>query len=300
MNDGIQETQPVAKQVRLSSANTPMGRFRQQPSAVIASAILAFMVLAAIGAPLISPHDPLATSADSLAGPSLEYLFGTDELGRDILSRLIYGARASFVVVFGAPLVAFAIGVPLGLLGGYFGGFLDSIIMRVVDLLLAVPGILLALLIVTLLGPSWINLILAIGIGSVPEFARLARAATLELRKLDFVAAAQSMGASSFDILLRTILPNALGVLLVQVVITASTAVLLEAGLSFLGLGTQPPTPSWGGMLQTARSYLYFSTWYSIMPGLALVTTVLCLDRIGRGLQVAFSSSQLEYKKVIS
>ncbi len=294
------EVQPRrAKSSKLTN-NVPLRRFLRQRSAVAGAIGLGLLVVAALAAQFIAPYGPTITSAENLAPPSLDHLFGTDELGRDIFSRVIFGAQASLAVVFGAPAIALLIGVPLGLVGGYFGGVTDSAVMRLIDLLLAVPGILLALLLVAILGPGWFNLILAIGIGSVPEFARLTRAATLDIRKLDYVSAAKSMGASSADILLRTVLPNAAGVILVQVVITASTAVIAEAGLSFLGLGTQPPTPSWGGMLQAARGYLYFSPLYGLVPGVALVLTVMCLERVGKGLQVAFGTGSLVRTKASS
>jgi peptide/nickel transport system permease protein len=177
--------------------------------------------------------------------------------------------------------------VPLGLVAGYLGRWVDAVAMRLIDLLLAVPGILLALVIIAVLGPGRANLVLAIGIGSVPEFGRLTRAATLGIRERDFVVAARGMGASAPDTMFRTVLPNILGPILVQLIVTASLAVVVEAGLSLLGLGSPPPAPSWGGMLQQARSYIYQNPWYGVFPGLCLALTVFCLDRVGRGLQRA-------------
>jgi peptide/nickel transport system permease protein len=248
---------------------------------------LAVLAALAVLAPLVAPFDPAAQDGDPLLGPSGAHLLGTDQLGRDIVSRLIYGARASLVVAAGAAAVGAGIGVPLGLVAGYLGRWADAIAMRLVDLLLAVPGILLALVIIVVLGPGRINLILAIGIGAVPEFARLTRVSTLEVRERDFVLAARGMGAGTVDTMARTVLPNVLGPIFVQVVITSAAAVVAEAGLSFLGLGTPPPAPSWGGMLQEARGYLYQSPTYGLFPGLCLAATVFCLDRIGRGLQLA-------------
>ncbi|MDQ7905698.1 ABC transporter permease [Phytohabitans sp. ZYX-F-186] len=266
-------------------------RFARSRSAVAGAAGLLVLAALALFAPLVAPFDPAAQDGEPLLGPSGAHLLGTDQLGRDILSRLIYGARASLVAAAGAAAVGAGIGVPLGLLAGYLGRWVDAVAMRLVDLLLAVPGILLALVIIVVLGPGRLNLILAIGIGAVPEFARLTRVATLSIRDRDFVLAARGMGASTPDTMVRTVLPNVLGPIVIQLVVTASMAVVVEAGLTFLGLGTPPPAPSWGGMLQDARSYLYQSPSYGLFPGLCLVATVFCLDRIGRGLQLAVSGS---------
>lgn len=269
----------------------PLRRFARSRSAVVGAAGLLALVVLAVFAPLVAPFDPTAQDGESLLGPSGTHLLGTDQLGRDILSRLIYGARASLVAAVGAAAVGAGIGVPLGLLAGYLGRWVDAVAMRLVDLLLAVPGILLALVMIVVLGPGRLNLVLAIGIGAVPEFARLTRVATLEIRDRDFVLAARGMGASTPDTMLRTVLPNVLGPIVIQLVVTASMAVVVEAGLTFLGLGTPPPAPSWGGMLQDARSYLYQSPSYGLFPGLCLVLTVFCLDRIGSGLRLAVSGS---------
>ncbi|MDP4504140.1 ABC transporter permease [Nonomuraea turcica] len=262
-------------------------RFARSRSAVVSAVGLATLAVMALLAPIVAPFDPAAQSGEPLLGPSGTYLLGTDQLGRDIVSRMIHGARGSLLVAAGAAAVGAGIGVPLGLVAGYLGRWADAVAMRVVDLLLAVPGILLALVIIAVLGPGRLNLILAIGIGPIPEFARLTRVATLEVRERDFVLAARGMGASTPDTMARTVLPNVLGPVMVQFVITASMAVVIEAGLSFLGLGTPPPAPSWGGMLQDARSYLYQSPTYGLFPGICLAATVFFLERIGRGLQLA-------------
>jgi peptide/nickel transport system permease protein len=257
----------------------------------VGAAGLGLLILLALAAPLVAPFDPNQQSAENLLGPGASHLLGTDELGRDILSRLIFGARASLLVGFGAAALGALVGVPLGLAAGYLGRWVDSVAMRLLDLLLAVPGILLALVIIAVLGPGRGNLILAIGIGAVPEFGRLTRAATLAIREQDFVVASRGMGAPTADTMFRTVLPNILGPILVQLVVTASLAVVVEAGLSLLGLGTPPPAPSWGAMLQQARSYLYQSPWYGVFPGLCLAFTVFCLDRVGRGLQRAVGTA---------
>jgi peptide/nickel transport system permease protein len=262
-------------------------RFARSRSAVVGAGGLVLLAAVALLAPVVAPYQPNEQDAQSLLGPSAAHLLGTDELGRDIASRIVHGTRASLVVAFGAAALGALIGVPLGLVAGYLGRWVDAAAMRLIDLLLAMPGILLALVIIAALGPGRVNLIMAIGIGAVPEFARLTRAATLSVRDRDFVVAAMGMGASTPDTMFRTVLPNVLGPVVVQLVITASLAVVIEAGLSFLGLGTPPPAPSWGGMLQDARSYLYQSPSYGFFPGLCLAFTVFCLDRIGRGLQLA-------------
>jgi len=275
----------------MSAATPPryaaLRRFTRSRSAVVGAAGLLLLVALAVLAPVVAPFDPNEQAAQNLLGPSGTHLLGTDELGRDIASRVIHGARSSLVVGAGAAAFGAIVGVPLGLVAGYLGRWVDATAMRLVDLMLAVPGILLALVIIAVLGPGRLNLVLAIGIGSVPEFARLTRAATLALRERDFVRASRGMGAPAADTMFRTVLPNILGPIVVQLVVTASLAVVVEAGLSLLGLGTPPPAPSWGGMLQDARSYLYQSPWYGVFPGLCLAFTVFCLDRVGRGLQLA-------------
>lgn len=262
-------------------------RFAGSRTAVAGALGLLVLVLVALFAPVVAPFDPLEQGERNLLGPGDAHLLGTDELSRDIFSRLIHGARASLLVAFGAAAVGAIVGVPLGIVAGYLGRWVDAVAMRFVDLLLAIPGILFALVIVTVLGTGTLNLMLAVGLVAVPSFSRLTRASTLAIRDRDFVLAAKGMGASTLDIMARTVLLNVLGPIVVQFVVTASTAVVVEAGLSFLGLGTPPPTPSWGGMLQTARSYLDLNPWYGVFPGLCLALTVFCLDRVGRGLRLA-------------
>ena len=266
-------------------------RFARSRSAVAGAVGLILLAALALLAWVVAPYDPNEQGAQSLLGPSAAHLLGTDQLGRDIASRVIYGARASLMVAAGAAAVGAAVGVPLGLVAGYLGRWVDAAAMRLVDLLLAMPGILLALVIIAVLGPGRLNLIVAIGIGAVPEFARLTRAAVLGIRERDFVLAARGMGASTPDTMFRTVLPNVSGPIVVQLIITASMAVVIEAGLSFLGLGIPPPAPSWGGMLHDARAYLYQNPWYGFFPGLCLAFTVFCLERIGRGLQIAVGGS---------
>jgi peptide/nickel transport system permease protein len=248
--------------------------------------MLAVLTAMAVLAPWVSPRDPLAQSrAEAFRPPSVAHPFGTDEFGRDILSRVIHGARISLLTGAVAVLIGGAVGVPLGLLGGFAGGLPDAAIMRVLDFLLAVPAILLAMVIIAVLGPGSFNAMLAVGIVSVPAFARLARASTLSLKEREFVVATRALGVGPVYLMFRTILLNALTPIVVQVAVTAAVAMLLEAALSFLGLGTQPPSPSWGSMLNTGRSFLYQAPWYGLFPGSVITLSVLSLNALADALQ---------------
>jgi peptide/nickel transport system permease protein len=265
-------------------------RFRSERGAVIGLAILLILVIAAIFAPLIMPYGATQQGPLQLAGPSGKHWLGTDELGRDQLTRLVYGARESLIVAVGSAIVGLVIGVPIGLLAGYLGKLWDAIPMRVMDFILALPYLLVALVVVTILGSSTFYLVLAIGFAAVPGFARLTRASAMALREADFVVATRAMGAGKGDTMVRTVLPNTLAPIIVQFVVTASVAVVVAAALSFISLGPPPPAPSWGGMLQTAEKYLYTDPWYAIFPGVALAVMVACFDRIGHGLQRAIGA----------
>lgn len=259
---------------------------RRSPSLVIGATIIVLLALAALAAPVIAPYDPMALSpADSFRSPSGAHWFGTDELGRDLYARALYGARVSLLTGLLATIGAAAVGVPLGLISGYFGRWADAVIMRAVDIQIAVPAILLALIIIVLAGRGFVSSIVAVGIASIPTFARIVRASTLAIKEEEYVTAVKALGAGNAYTMLRTILPNAWGPIIVQMVITAAVAILLEAALSFLGLGTQPPTPTWGDMLRTGKGYLNNAPYYAILPGLLLTLTVLSLDLVGRGLQ---------------
>ena len=266
-------------------------RFAGDRWALAAVAVLVLLLLGSLLAPWLLPHGPAEQSSDLLSGPGGHHLLGTDEFGRDLGTRLLVGAKVTLEIAFGSAAVGALVGVPLGLVAGYLGRVWDVVPMRVLDVVLALPDIVVALVVVAALGNSSLNLVMAIGIAGIPVFARLTRASVLTIRDRDFVVASRSMGASTPDTMLRTVLPNVLGPVIVQFVITAAIAVVVSAGLGFLGLGPPPPAPSWGGMLQTAKSYLYQNPWYGIFPGLALVVTVGCLDRIGAGLQRAFGTS---------
>ena len=248
--------------------------------------MLSVLGVMAVLAPWITPQDPLAQSRpDRFLPPSLAHPFGTDEFGRDILSRVIHGARISLLTGAVAVLIGGTVGVPLGLLGGFAGGLTDAAIMRVLDFLLAVPAILLAMVIIAILGPGSFNAMLAVGVVSIPSFARLTRASTLTLKEREFVVATRALGVGPAYLMFRTILLNALTPIVVQVAVTAAVAMLLEAALSFLGLGTQPPAPSWGSMLNTGRSFLHQAPWYGLFPGVVITLSVLSLNALADTLQ---------------
>ena len=252
----------------------------------LAIVFLIALVLLAVCANLLV--DPLAQDLGaSLEGPSAAHWFGADELGRDILARVMFGARTSLLTSAGAVAIAGAIGIPVGLLAGFFGGWRDALLMRAVDVLLALPGILFAMALIAVLGRSQAAALVAVGITGIPGFARVVRAETMSLRARDFVTAVESFGGSSAYALFRAILPNAWSPILVQAVVLASVAILLEAALSFLGVGIPPPTPSWGDMLRTGQTYLYDSPTYAVLPGLVLTGTILSLDTLGRALAAA-------------
>ena len=260
--------------------------FGRHPAGLAACVILALLAILAVLAPWVAPRDPLhQVRDDRFQAPSLTYPFGTDEFGRDILSRVIYGARISLLTGAVAVLLGAIVGVPLGLVGGFTGGLADAGIMRVLDFLLAVPAILLAMVIIAILGPGSFNAMLAVGLVSIPSFARLARASTLTLKERDFVVATRALGVGPAYLLFRTILLNALTPIVVQAAVTAAVAMLLEAALSFLGLGTQPPAPSWGSMLNTGRSFLHQAPWYGLFPGAVITLTVLSLNALSDTLQ---------------
>jgi peptide/nickel transport system permease protein len=254
------------------------------------AALSGLIIITAIGfstafAPWLLPYGFSESVAFPFEPPSRAYLLGTDEIGRDIFTRLIYGARVSLLVGFISTSIALLGGVPLGLISGYFGGFVDSLIMRVMDMMFAFPAIILALAIISVLGPSLFNAMIAIGVMQIPLFARLIRASTLSLKNQDFVQGAIAAGARPPRILFFHILPNCTAPLTVQFTLTFASAVLVEAALSFLGLGVAPPQPSWGAMLDTGRKLITISPLYSVSAGAAIFLTVLALNLIGDALR---------------
>jgi peptide/nickel transport system permease protein len=261
-------------------------RLARRPGAILGFAVAATFVLAAILAPVIAPYSPSATDFDSLlAKPSWEHLLGTDELGRDILSRLIWGARASIQAGVLATCLAMVIGVPIGLVAGYYRGWIDPVISRVTDVVLAFPFLILAVGLAAILGPSLLNATIALGVGAAPGFVRVARGETLALREEDYVRAAIANGAGDTTIIFRHIVPNMSSTLLVQATVTIPAAIIGEAVLSFLGLGVQPPTPSWGVMLADAQSYLSQAPRLAVYPGLAIFICALAFNLLGDGLR---------------
>ncbi|HEY7033737.1 MAG TPA: ABC transporter permease [Thermomicrobiales bacterium] len=280
-----------------SASRQAMGRLLRDPAALFGCVLFLVIVLTAILAPVIAPYDPKAIAMKMrFQGPSLSHPLGTDELGRDLLSRLMYGARVSMSVGLVSVGIAATIGTFLGLVGAYFGGRLDTTIMRLMDGLLAFPAIVLALAIITALGPSLLNAMIAIGIVSIPSFARIVRGSVLAVKQREFVEAARACGAAHGYLMFRTVLPNCLTPLMVQITVGFADAILTEAALSFLGLGVPPPTPSWGAMLETGRRYLTQSGWYSATAGAAVFLAVLSLNLVGDGLRDAFDP-QLQHRR---
>jgi ABC-type dipeptide/oligopeptide/nickel transport system permease subunit len=263
-------------------------RLARSPKGLFGMVILALFVLLALFAPLLAPHDPIELHLpDQLKGPSAQYWFGTDELGRDIFSRILYGAGISLQAGLIAVVAAAAVGIVTGLASGYLGGWVDSVIMRAWDTLLAFPAIFLAIGIVSVLGPGQFNAIFAVAIINMPTFARLVRASTLAVKGKEFVLAAQSIGASDRRIMFDTIFPNCIAPIMVQATIAVPTAILVEATLAYLGLGTQPPAPSWGNMLQSAQAYLYQAPTYGLFPGAAITLVVIGMNYLSDALQDA-------------
>jgi peptide/nickel transport system permease protein len=257
-------------------------------AAMLGLVLFAIIVLAAVFADLIAPHNPAVVHPrERLQRPSTTYLLGTDELGRDVLSRVIFGARVSLAVGAIAVGIAATIGIGLGLAAGYRGGLTDAFIMRTLDGVLAFPSVVLALAIITVLGPSLFNAMIAIGVVTIPTFARVTRGSVLSVKQREFVEASRTCGATDTRVMLRVVLPNCLSPLLVQISISFAAAILVEAALAFLGLGVQPPTPSWGAMLDVGRRYLDQTPWYSVSAGAAIFLVVLSLNLLGDGLRDA-------------
>ncbi len=261
-------------------------RVLARPPAAIGMLVAATVILLAIAAPIVAPYSPAANDFNAvLSPPTGVHPFGTDELGRDILSRVIWGARASMQAGVLATLLAVIVAVPIGLVAGYYRGILDTIVMRITDALLAFPFLIIAVGLSAILGPSLQNATLAIGIVQIPKLIRVTRGEVLGLREETFVQAAIADGAPDSSVIFRQILPNTLNALLVQATIILPFAILAEATLSFLGLGVQPPTPSWGVMLTAAQPYLGIAPWFAIAPGLAIFVTTLSFNLVGDGLR---------------
>jgi ABC-type dipeptide/oligopeptide/nickel transport system permease subunit len=264
-------------------------RFVRNRLAIIGALIIGVMIILAVFAPLIAPYDPLNQDLDHVLEPeSAQHLMGTDDLGRDMLARIMYGARLSLLAAIYAVGIAFVIGVPVGLLSGYYGGAWDElVVMRIVDAVQAFPFLILALALAATLGAGFGNAMIAIGLGFAPAFVRIVRAQVMSVAGHDYILAASAIGARDTRILLRHVLPNSMAPLLVQTTLSMAAGVLAEAGLSFLGLGAPPPTPSWGQMLSVAQGYISLAPWLAYWPGLAIFLAVMGFNLIGDGVREA-------------
>ena len=282
--EGIRQT--GSRRARATRAT--LRRFLSIRGATVGATILLLLALAAIFAPLLTSFDPAGISPmDAYQPPSGDHLMGTDKFGRDVFTRVVFGARISLTVGLIAIVIGGVAGVLLGMSAGFFGGFVDELIMRFLDILLAFPGILLAMGIVTMLGPSVANLMIAVGIGYIAGFARLMRGSMLAARQYDYVLAARALGVRSWPIIWKHILPNIAAPLIVYTTLSVASAILTSAGLSFLGLGAKPPAPEWGIMLSDGRETLNRAWWVSLFPGLAILVTTLSINFVGDGLRTA-------------
>jgi peptide/nickel transport system permease protein len=281
---GLAEERPAARAWR---------RLKQRKSAMFGLFVICALILIAIFAPLIAPYDPAQQSWTAVRKPSSwVHWFGTDESGRDLLSRVIYGARASLLAGVVSVSIAVTAGVPIGLVAGYRGGWIDAIISRITDAMLACPNLILAIALAAFLGPSLTNAMIAIGVTATPVFVRLTRGQVLSVKVEDYVEAARAVGNPAWRIAVRHILPNILPALLVQATLAIAAAIIAEASLSFLGLGQQPPAPSWGSMLNTAQRFLTNAPWMAVWPGLAIFLSVLSFNLLGDGLRDALDPKE--------
>lgn len=272
----------------MASQSGMLRRFLRQPRAVAGAMMVLLFVLIALAAPLLTSYDPEVPNMDlMLEPPSLAHPFGMDEFGRDVLTRILHGTRISLQVGLVATAIATTGGILLGVVSGYFGGWLDGLIMRLMDVMLAFPGILLALAIVSILGQGLFNVMIAVGIFAIPTFARVVRSSVLQVRSQDYVEAAKALGGHHLRIIWKHVLPNCMAPVIVVATMRMATAIVTAAGLSFLGLGAQPPTPEWGAMLANGREYLRSAPHVATFPGLAIMTLVLAFNLMGDGLRDA-------------
>jgi peptide/nickel transport system permease protein len=271
-----------------SPARRALRRLVRRRGAMVGLAVVLFFVVLAIFAPWIAPSDPLATSWGAIRkAPSAAHWFGTDEIGRDVLSRVIWGARASLLAGVVSVTISLSVGMPIGLAAGYLGGWTDMLVSRLTDAMLACPFLILAIALAAFLGPNLTNAMIAIGIAATPIFIRLTRAQVLAVKVEDYVEAARAVGNPGLRIAIRHILPNVAAPLIVQATLAIAAAVIAEASLSFLGLGQQPPAPSWGSMLNTAKDYVENAPWMAVWPGLSIFLLVLSFNLLGDGLRDA-------------
>ena len=271
-----------------SPARLALRRFLHRPVAVAGLVVIVLFIAVATLAPLIAPYDPIATSWTAIRkAPSFVHWMGTDENGRDVLSRVMFGARASLMAGVVSVLIAAGIGVPAGLLAGFAQGWIDAVLSRIVDAMLACPFLILAIALAAFLGPNLTNAMIAIGVSTAPRFMRVARAATLDASSNDYVEAARAIGNPGWRVAIRHVLPNIVPPVLVQGTLAIAAAIIAEASLSFLGLGQQPPAPSWGSMLNSAQRFLEQAPWLAVFPGLAIFLVVLSFNLVGDGLRDA-------------
>ena len=289
MSENLENVTPeLVKRKRRGAFAEVLFRLSKSPLAMFGLAIILLLIFCALFAEAISPYSPIKQDLMHMfETPSAEHWLGTDEFGRDILSRLIYGARVSLQVGFIAVGIALVVGGMLGAVSGYYSGWLDNSIMRVMDVLLSIPRTLLAIAIVAALGPSLMNLMIAVGISAVPTYARIVRGSVLSIRSMEFIEAARAVGSSDLRIILRHILPNSMAPIIVQSTLGVASAILNAAGLSFIGLGIQPPNPEWGAMLSGGRQYIRDFPHMTLYPGLAIMFTILALNFLGDGLRDA-------------
>ena len=272
----------------VSPAQRAWRRLVRRRGAMAGLALVLFFILVAIFAPWLSPYDPIATSWSAVRkAPTMQHWFGTDDIGRDVLARVIWGARASLSAGLISVCIALSVGVPLGMAAGYVGGWVDMVISRLTDAMLACPFLILAIALAAFLGPSLTNAMIAIGIAATPIFIRITRGQVLAVKVEDFVEAARAVGNPHVRIALRHILPNVVPPLIVQATLAIAAAVIAEASLSFLGLGQQPPAPSWGSMLNTAKNFVENAPWMAVWPGLSIFLLVLSFNLLGDGLRDA-------------
>lgn len=273
---------------RFQNAKNTFKKIRKSRNAVLGGILILFFIIVSLVGPHFVPYEYDAQDVvNKLAPPSSEHWFGTDNFGRDIFSRVIHGMGITLGTGFAAVALGATVGVLFGIISGYYGGRIDTVIMRLMDILLAFPGILLALAIVSILGGSIVNVIIAVAISSIPVFARIVRGSTLSVKKLEYIDAQKALGASDSRILFKHILPNVSSPIIVQATLSIAIAIISASGLSFLGLGAQPPSPEWGAMLSAGRNYLYSAPHVALFPGLAIVAVVLAFNILGDGLRDA-------------
>ena len=283
-----QATAAPVPSVEQRSPNRAWRKLKANKGALVGLAIIAFFTILAIIAPLLPLPDPIATSWSAIRkAPSAAHWLGTDDIGRDILSRMIWGARASLMAGVFSVAIAVLVGVPFGLVSGYFGGWIDMVISRITEAFLAMPFLITAIALAAFLGPSLTNAMIAIGLSAMPIFVRLTRGQVLAVKTEEYIEGARSIGLRHFSIITRYILPNVLAPILVQATLTIATAIIAEASLSFLGLGQQPPAPSWGSMLNVAKNFLSQAPWMALWPGIAIFLVVIGFNLLGDGLRDA-------------